>query len=648
MNGVATIEDVAAIEAQWPPADLPQSTYEMLARGAAINPDAPALSYFLRADSYKNAMTWSYRAFMERVTQAANFFAGLGVKADDVIAVVLPNLPETHFVYWGGEAAGIVATINALLEPAAIAQLIQATGAKVLVTLAPFPGTEIWKHVSAGLGELNSLEHLVLVDLATSAPEAMRPAMVEMAAAEEKRLYGEGGIAAAIPGHIRLHRLGEALDRQDGSALASPRVINASDRSSYFCTGGTTGLPKIAMRTHGSEIANAWSAGKFIANCAGPGKTLFCGLPMFHVNAMMVTGLVPLSRGAHVVLGTPQGYRADGLVRAFWGIVEHFKVNQFSAVPTLYAALLQVPVEGHDLSSLEFGMCGAAPLPVEIMRSFESKTGIKILEGYGLTEGACISTVNPPLGERRSGSIGLAVPGQTIKTVVLDAEGRYLRDCETDEVGIIAISGANLFEGYLVPEQNRGLWIDMNDGRRWLNTGDLGRKDAQGYLWLTGRKKELIIRGGHNIDPQLIEDPLQKHPAVLFAAAVGRPDAYAGELPVAYVQLRPDADVTEEELLEDLRGKIAERAAMPKFVRILNNMPVTGVGKIFKPALKRLETERAIGEYLAEAGIAAERITARDDKQRGLVVQLKLVPGTDAARVREVLGKFTVAFDIED
>ena len=126
--------------------------------------------------------------------------------------------------------------------------------------------------------------------------------------------------------------------------------------------------------------------------------------------------------------------------------------------------------------------------------------------------------------------------------------GGYVRDCAVDEVGIIVISGANVFEGYLVPEDNRGLWIEMGDGRRWLNTGDLGREDDEGYFWLTGRKKELIIRGGHNIDPQLIEAPLQDHPAVLFAAAIARPDAHAGELPVAYVQPPPGAAATEAEL----------------------------------------------------------------------------------------------------
>ena len=227
-------------------------------------------------------------------------------------------------------------------------------------------------------------------------------------------------------------------------------------------------------------------------------------------------------------------FRSEGVVANFWKIVEHWRINFFSGVPTLYTGLLQVPVGSADVSSLRYGLCGAAPLPVEVFRAFEAATGIRLLEGYGLTEGACVSSVNPPAGERRVGSIGIRLPHQEMKTVRLDAAGRHLGDCAAGEVGVIAISGPNVFEGYLAAEQNAGLWIDCGDGRRWLNTGDLGRFDEDGYFWLTGRQKELIIRGGHNIDPAAIEDPLHAHPDVMLVAALGRPDVYAGELPVAY------------------------------------------------------------------------------------------------------------------
>ena len=173
-----------------------------------------------------------------------------------------------------------------------------------------------------------------------------------------------------------------------------------------------------------------------------------------------------------------------------------------------------------------------------------------------------------------------------MRALILDDDNRYVRDAETDEIGVIAIRGPNVFAGYLDPAHNKGIWIERA-GETWLNTGDLGRQDADGYFWLTGRKKELIIRGGHNIDPKLIEDALQSHPAVALTAAIGSPDAHAGELPVAYVQLKAGAAVTEAELLEHAARSIPEKAAIPKRVKISPSLPTTAVGKLFKPALDR-------------------------------------------------------------
>jgi fatty-acyl-CoA synthase len=334
------------------------------------------------------------------------------------------------------------------------------------------------------------------------------------------------------------------------------------------------------------------------------------------------------------------------VVKNFWKIVAHHRINFFSGVPTLYAALLDVPIDGQDIRSLEYGLCGAAPMPVEVFRTFQQRTGIKILEGYGLTEGACVSSVNPPLGERRLGSIGLHIPGQAMKAIMLDEAGRYLRDCAVDEPGVLVISGPNVFDGYALPEQNKSLWIDLGDGRRWLNTGDLGRQDGDGYFWLTGRKKELIIRGGHNIDPAAIEEPLHRHPAVQLAAAVGRPDAHAGELPVAYVQLKPGAQADEREIAAFAQTQIAERAAFPKHIRIVEAMPLTAVGKIFKPDLKRRETADALRVALSEAGVSVgpDSVTVVEDKARGMTIRVELDEPAQESEASVVLGRFAFPY----
>ncbi|SMF99473.1 acyl-CoA synthetase [Burkholderia singularis] len=647
MNGIANQADVVAIEASGPPADLPASTYEMICRGAALDPSAPALSFFLRADDHRNAVRWSYRELVHDITRTANFFARVGVRRDTVVAYILPNLPETHFVIWGGEAAGIVCAINPLLEPAAIAELLNAAKVEVLVTLAPFPGTDLWPKVQPVLNRVGTLRHLVLVNLADRVRGPRRFVARLLQLRECARLHGSGGVRSAVPAQIGLHDFGRSIARESEVALDSARHFDPEDLSSFFCTGGTTGLPKIAMRRHGNEVANAWSVGQFFGAGIGPGKTIFCGLPLFHVNAVLATGLVPFSRGAHVVLGTPQGYRGEGVVRRFWELVEHHRINFFSGVPTLYASLLDVPIGDRHIGSLEYGLCGAAPMPIEVLRTFQERTGIRILEGYGLTEGACVSSVNPPFGERRLGSIGLRIPGQMMKAVVIDDDGRYLRDCVPGEVGLLVIAGPNVFAGYVQPEQNRDLWVELGDGRRWLNTGDLGCCDEDGYFRLTGRKKDLIIRGGHNIDPATIEAPLHRHPAVQIAAAVGRPDAHAGELPVAYVQLKAGARASEDDLAEFMRAEIGERAALPKQIRIVDAMPLTAVGKIFKPELKRRETADALRSALYAAGMTNARVTVESDALRGVSVQVALVDPALEAQASAVLGRFPFAFTID-
>jgi fatty-acyl-CoA synthase len=229
---------------------------------------------------------------------------------------------------------------------------------------------------------------------------------------------------------------------------------------------------------------------------------------------------------------------------------------------------------------------------------------------------------------------------------VLDAHGAFVRDCAVDEVGALVVSGPNVFVGYRDPAQNRGLWVDCGDCRRWLDTGDLGRRDADGYFWLTGRQKELIIRGGHNIDPGAIEEPLHRHPAVQVAAAVGRPDAHAGELPVAYVQPRADAVVSEADLLEFLRREIGERAALPKRVRVVSRMPLTAVGKFFKPELKRLEAQDAFEAALQEAGVPFRRVEIAHDAARGMIAVVELEHAADRDAARQVLGRFAFPFTI--
>jgi fatty-acyl-CoA synthase len=393
MNGISSIADVLALEREQ--VVLPTSTYEMIGAVARAHPDAPALSFFLRVVDHAHPQVWTYETLFARITATANFLHELGVGSDDVVAFALPNLPQTHLAIWGGQAAGIAFAINPLLDPTAIAELLAASKAKVLITLAPVPGMDLWLRLQPLLDRVHSLEHVVLVDLGPQISGVV------------------GQASSQAMGRIGVHDFEQGLRRQSSDRLVSARVIRPEERSSYFCTGGTTGAPKIAMRTHANEVANAWSTGRFIGEGISAGKTLFCGLPLFHVNGVLVTGLLPFSRGAHVILGTPSGYRDEHVIKHFWELVEHHRINFFSGVPTVYAALMQQPTQGRDLSSLEYGLCGAAPMPVELMRAFQESTGLKILEGYGLTEALASARATLRWVSAAPGRLACACPCRT-------------------------------------------------------------------------------------------------------------------------------------------------------------------------------------------------------------------------------------------
>lgn len=624
---IRDLADIQAIEAEPLTARrLPRSTYDAIAATAKRVPDNKALSFFLSADDFARPFTWTYAELLADITRAANAFHKWGVDEEHPAAFVLPNLPETHFAIWGGETAGVVLAINPMFEAAQIAELLRTARVRVLVTLGPGSGMELWEKLVPHLATLPDLKVAALVDpLVYSGRTGAAPSPPA---------------SALVPG-IEIADFRLAMQAQPAGRLIAPRIISENSKSSYFCTGGTTGAPKIAVRTHGNEVYDAWAGALFTET--GDPRTLFCGLPLFHVNAQLVTGLAPWMVGNHVVLATPQGFRGKRVIARFWEIVSHYRVSRFSGVPAIFSALLDVPIGGNDISSLDFAICGAAPMPAKLIEVFEAKTGLRIAEGYGLTEGTCVSSVNPPYGERRAGSIGMRLPYQQMHAVILDETGRFLRTAAIGETGTLAIKGPNVFQGYLDPRHNKDLWIEI-DGEKWLNSGDLGRQDNDGYFWLSGRRKELIIRGGHNIDPKLIEEALAKHPAVAMTAAIGSPDVYAGEVPVAYVQTKPGSAVTERELLDFAASHVPERAAVPKRVTIVSELPLTSVGKIFKPALHQQEIERVIRSEAEAAGVAIASIVFERDLKLGLLARIRTKGGAKA--LQGALERYPFRFEV--
>ncbi len=599
----------------------PESGYQLLLDAARTWPDGIATQWIPDPGDYTRRLDWTYAQLAGTVTQIANALTALGVRRGDAVTLASVNTSMLYAATLAAQAAGIAAPVNPALSAERIAELIRRTGSRVLVAAGPELDPQLWQRL---------LE--VARQAGMTAVLALRP-------------DGAGGVPPALDGDAPadgtpdgrgpvVAYLDEVIAGQPAGHLAGADLPAADDLAAFVHTGGTTGAPKIAAHTH----ANQLSCARGIAVCSGlaAGEGMLGGLPLFHVNALIVTGIAPMFSGARVVWPGPAGYRDKGLYARFWKIVEHYRIAAMSAVPTVYATLAQVPVDA-DIHSLRVPMVGAAPLPSSVREAFAAHTGRHLLEGYGLTEATCVSTWTRP-GEERPGSVGRVLPGQQVKAVRI-GDGPWA-DCAPGETGVLVIGGPAVFAGYVTDPGLGGPRVSregiVHDG--WLNTGDLGRVDIGGFVYLAGRAKDLIIRGGHNIDPRVIEDALLAHPGVAAAAAVGRPDRHAGEVPVAYVVPAGPGRFDEAGLLAWAGTAIGEPAARPKHIYPVDAIPVTAVGKQFKPALAADAAVRAITDALDAAGLTGARATAAHEDGRLVIT----VTGADPDRVQDAVAGFAL------
>ncbi len=554
--------------------------YAIIERAARLWPERNAIAYLASGDPAAPPLYYDYRALRERVVQAANLFRSLGVGAADAVALLVPNIPASHFALWGAELAGRVCPINFMLQPAHIAELLRASGAKVLVALGPNRDLAIWDKVAELRRAVPSLAAVLYLD-ADEAP-------------------GDGALSF------------EAELAKQPTTLSFERKIARGDIAAYFHTGGTTGAPKLARHTHGNQAHTGWTSGLFYD--LGPNDVLINGFPLFHVAGTFVFALSVFAAGGQIVLPTRLGLRNADFVRNYWRFVEHYRVTMLAAVPTFIATLLNTDPAGADLASVRALLTGGSPLPAELAAAFERRYAKPVRNILGMTECAGIVSIEPLRAPRVPGSVGLPLPFTEVRALRFGAEGAKLGEiCAPGETGIVALRGPHVGPGYTDAARNPGMFE-----QGWLISGDLGHVDDEGRVFITGRSKDLIIRGGHNIDPAMIEEAAALHPAVELAAAVGAPDAYAGELPVLFVTLKPGAAAGERDLLAHLERHIAERPALPKRVTVLPALPVTAIGKIYKPALRLRAIETAFAAQLApaETGTTTIRIEGIENGAR--------------------------------
>ncbi len=625
-----TVQDIINLENEAPFSErLKEKTiYKALKRVANDFPERPAISFQITSKpGCSSTETYTWAELHSNVVKAANAFRKIGIGKEDVIAFVLPNCSETAIAFLGGAIAGIVNPINALLEPKQIASILRETNAKAIVTLSPMLKTEVAQNVHEALKSAPNVKTVFEIDLVRylSPPKSwlaslLRPKLTKAHSATVQNFW-------------------EALSTEDGSKL------NFQDHEddavcANFHTGGTTGMPKVAQHRASGMLFNGWSSATLLFS---ERDCLICPLPLFHVYAAYPIFMTCLLSGAHMVLPTPQGYRGEGVFQNFWKLVEHWGVTFMVTVPTAITQLLQVKVDA-KIDSLRFALCGSSPLSTSQFREFQEQTGLKILEGYGMTEATCMISVNPPGGDRRIGSVGIRYPYTEVKILNCDPNGRVKKECKTDEVGEICVTNPGVFQGktYTDPDKNKGLFA--ND--TLMRTGDLGRLDKDGYLWITGRAKDLIIRGGHNIDPGVIEEAISSHPLVAMVGAIGQPDIEKGELPCAYVQLNEGERISEDELIAYCENKITEMAAVPKHVEIIEEMPLTAVGKIFKPELRKKAITRIFNDSLKNAGLSATVSKVEEHPKEGL--KAYVVGAENPESVETALGSFTIGWELDE
>jgi fatty-acyl-CoA synthase len=443
----------------------------------------------------------------------------------------------------------------------------------------------------------------------------------------------------------RFLSLEASIEEQDGSAIARGGHERDSDIVAYFHTGGTTGLPKLAQHTQAMRVAQTVSTGMMLGYDEHDCVAL--GLPMFHVAGSIICGLVPLFRGSRLLLLSPSGYRDREAMSQFWKVIERQGVTKLMAVPTVLSALLNVPVADADLSSLRSVVTGGAAVPTELIKAMSALVGIEVGQGFGMTEISGMGLLQPEPEAAERGCAGIRGPYVEVKIARQNADGSMGDDAATDEIGILCFRGPCVMPGYAGGRARAETFTDD----AWLITGDLARMDAQHRVWITGRSKDQIIRAGHNIDAIVIEDALQAHPAVEVAAAVGKPDEYAGELPIAYVLLKHGHQASADELTEFARQRIVERAAAPTEVILVDDIPKTGIDKVFKPALRFDAIRRTFEQKIAadpEIEVAA-KVTVDNDPSVGVLATV-LLCGDQSERQRELvrssLKQFTTRVDV--
>ena len=511
--------------------------------------------------------TLTYAQLKDQVDRFATALAALGVVKDSRVALWLPNLPQMVIAYFAVLRLGAqVVNTNPLYVEREVEHQFNDANVSVVVTL-----DYLWWYKLRGMMDKVRVEHVVV----TSIPDYLPFPLNFLAPLKLKKTKQY----VKVPKEDKVHFFKDLIAR---TPAAPPKVeISLDDLAVLQYTGGTTGVSKGAMLTHRNISANVQQSASWFVSIKQGEETVLACLPYFHVFGMTVSMLWPVRIGAHIVLA-PNPRDIPDLVKS---ITRH-RVSIFPAVPALFIAINNFPdIEKLDLSSVKACFSGSAPLPVDVMERFEKLTGGRITEGFGMTETSPVTHVNPLHGLRKAGSVGIPVPGTDAKVVDVETGEQEL---PIGQEGELCVRGPQIMAGYWNrPDETAKTLIDG-----WVHTGDLARVDEDGYTFIVGRKKDMILAGGYNVYPDEVDGVLISHPTVLESATIGVPDARCGERVKTFVVLKPGQSASPEELNAFLRTQLAAYK-VPKDIEIIPELPKSAMMKILRRELRAREIKRA-------------------------------------------------------
>ena len=533
---------------------------EAFDRVAAHRADAPALFFLNRR--------MTYGALKDQVDRLATALARLGVVKGTRVAIQMPNLPQTVIAYYAVLAAGGQVVMT---NPLYVAREIEYQWFDANCEVAIVADYIFAQRIQPIRDQLHVKHYIV-----ASIPEYLGFPLNFLAPLKLKRMKPPSYAKVRPEPHV--HRFKALVE---GTPPAPPKVaVGLDDIAVLQYTGGTTGVSKGAILTHRNLTANCQSVLAWLHIAEFADEVVLAALPFFHVFGMTASLNFPIYSGCAMAL-IPNPRDIPAVIQA----VTKRRVTLFMGVPAMFAALNNYRgIEQFDLTSVKSCFSGSAPLPVDVLQKFEQLTGARIVEGFGLTEASPITHGNP-MGKRKVGSVG--VPFIETDSKIVDLE-TGTRELPPGEDGELILQGPQVMQGYWNrPEETA---LALRDG--WLYTGDIARMDAEGYVFISGRKKDMIIVSGYNVYPDEVDGVLATHPAVLESATIGVPDPQRGELVKSFVVLRPGTTATTEEVLAYCREKLAAYK-VPRAIEFRAELPKSPVLKILRRELRAEEIARS-------------------------------------------------------